>query len=65
MGGVAIPVVRDNFGKNQSYSGTIGTKTDFRDPSGTQVRNPGLSLTVASMIIHELIRTLFLPALSL
>ena len=37
MGGVATPV------DNQSYSGTIWAKADFRDPTGTQVRNPGLS----------------------
>ena len=44
MGGVAIPVViSGQFRENQSYSGTIGAKTDFHDPSGTHLRNPGLS----------------------
>ena len=38
MGCVAIPVViSGQFRENQSYSGTIGAKTDFRCPSGTQV----------------------------
>ena len=35
-----------NFGilsRKSSYSGTIGAKTFLRDPSATQVRNPGLS----------------------
>ena len=31
------------FRDNQSFSRTIWAKADFRDPSGTQVRNPGLS----------------------
>ena len=43
MGGVATPVVISGqsklFRDNQSYSGTIWAKADFRDPSGTQVRN--------------------------
>ena len=47
MGGVATPVVISGqsklFRDNQSYSGTIWAKADFRDPSGTQVRNLGLS----------------------
>ena len=47
MGGVATPVVisgqSELFRDNQSYSGTIWAKAGFRDPSGTQVRNSGLS----------------------
>ena len=31
------------FRDNQSFSGTIWAKAVFRDPSGTQVRNSGLS----------------------
>ena len=47
MGGVATPVIISGqsklFRDNQRYSGTIWAKADFRDPSGTQVRNSGLS----------------------
>ena len=32
-----------NFRDNPSFSGTIWAKAVFRDPSGTQVRNSGLS----------------------
>ena len=52
MGGVATPVVISEqsklFRDNQSYSGTIWAKADFRDPSGTQVRNSGDSGTVGN-----------------
>ena len=44
---MATPVVISGqsklFRDNQSFSGTIWAKADFRDPSGTQVRNSGLS----------------------
>ena len=47
MGGVATPVIISGqsklFRDNQSYSGTIWAKADFRDPSETQVKNSGLS----------------------
>ena len=47
MGGVATPVKISGqsklFRDNQSYSGTIWAKADFRDPSGTQVKYSGLS----------------------
>ena len=36
-------VISGSFRENQSYSGTIWAKADFRDPSRTQVRIPGLS----------------------